>query len=140
MTFTKRIYFFLLLSISIAIPPLSVATPVLAEDLYVISNPGIKLSADEIREVFLGEKQFAGSVKIIPIDNHLVQTAFLSKVVKMEQAKYETSWTKKSFRDGLTPPASKSGDAEVINFVKSTPGAVGYVSVKPDGVTLIQKY
>ena len=117
-----------------------VSTPALAEDLYVISNPGIKLTAEDVREIFLGEKQFAGSVKIAPADNSAAQEAFLAKVMKMDTAKYNTSWTKKAFRDGLIPPATKSGDADVINFVKSTPGGVGYVTTKPGDVTVVQKY
>jgi hypothetical protein len=54
----------------------------------------------------------------------------------MSRNKYSSAWTKKSFRDGLTPPAMKSGDAEVIDFVKRNPGAVGYVSSAPSGVNV----
>ena len=117
----------------------TLATSALAEDLYVISHPGIHLLPDDIREVFLGEKQFSGSVKIVPVDNAPVQAAFLNQALKMDLAKYNTSWTKKSFRDGLTPPVTMSNDVQVTNYVKSTPGAVGYVATKPD-IAVIQKY
>lgn len=140
MNTTQRLCWAMLLSVGLSFPALSITNAAMAEDLYVISNPGIKLTPDEIREVFLGEKQFAGSVKIIPVENTQAQAAFLSKVIKLEQDKYNTSWTKKSFRDGLTPPIAKSGDAAVYSFVKSTPGAVGYVTTKPADVTLIEKY
>jgi ABC-type phosphate transport system substrate-binding protein len=56
----------------------------------------------------------------------------------MNSAKYAGIWTKKAFRDGLTAPAMKSGDAEVIEFVKRTPGAVGYVSSSPSGVNIVK--
>lgn len=118
----------------------SAATQALAEDLYVIANPNASITANDIREIFLGEKQFAGSVKLVPVDNAAAQADFLGKVIKMDAAKYSATWTKKSFRDGLNPPAAKSGDAEVLNYVKSTPGAVGYVISKPSNVTVIQKY
>jgi hypothetical protein len=49
-------------------------------------------------------------------------------------------WTKKSFREGINPPPVKSGDTEVADFVKKTPGAVGYVSSQPSGVNVIHKY
>jgi len=116
------------------------STGSLAADLYVIANSGVNLTVADAREVFLGEKQFSGSIKLVPVDNAAVQEAFLAKVVKMDSAKYASSWTKKSFRDGLTPPALKSGDAEVIEFVKRTPGAVGYVSTSPSNVSVIQKF
>ena len=114
----------------------------LAEDIYVIAHPAAGVTAADVREIFLGEKQFAGSVKIIPVDNTAIQEVFLSKVMKMDAAKYSTTWTKKAFRDGLSPPAPKSGgDADVTNYVKSTPGAVGYVTTKPGGgVAVVEKY
>jgi ABC-type phosphate transport system substrate-binding protein len=72
------------------------------------------------------------------IDNASAQGAFLSKFMQMEANKDNNMWTKKSFREGLTPPAVKSGDAEVIEYIKRTPGAIGYVSTKPAGVKIIQ--
>lgn len=112
----------------------------LAGDLYVIANASVSLAGSDVRDVFIGEKQVAGSTKLVPIDNAGAQKEFLDKVVKMDAAKYASTWTKKGFRDGLNPPALKSGDAEVIATVKSTPGAVGYVSTAPAGVSVVQKY
>ena len=107
-----------------------------AADVVVISHPGTTLSAGDVKDVFLGEKQFAGSIKLIPVDNVSLQSNFLSKIMNMTGDKYTSLWTKKSFRDGLTPPAMKSSDAEVIEYVKRTPGAVGYVSSAPSGVNV----
>lgn len=109
-------------------------------DLFVISNSATTIAATEIKEVFTGEKQFAGSTKLIPIDNGPAQENFLSAALKMEAARYNTIWTKKSFREGLSPPSVKSGDTEVLDFVRKTPGAVGYVKTQPSGVNIIQKY
>jgi ABC-type phosphate transport system substrate-binding protein len=124
---------------SAAILALCFAQGASAADVVVISNPELTISADEVKDIFLGEKQFAGSVKLIVIDNAAAQTGFLSRFMQMDAAKYNNIWTKKSFRDGLTPPAVKSGDAEVIEYVKRTPGAIGYVSSNPTGVKIIQK-
>lgn len=109
-----------------------------AENIVVISNSEIAVSAGEIRDIFLGEKQFAGGTKLVVIDNAALQGGFLSTVMHMDAAKYNGIWTKKSFRDGLTPPAVKSGDAEVIEYIKRTPGAIGYVSTTPAGVKVIR--
>ncbi|HSM98296.1 MAG TPA: hypothetical protein VLS47_04710, partial [Gallionella sp.] len=84
------------------------------------------------------EKQFAGSTKLVVIDNAALQGNFLSQAMHMDAAKYNGIWTKKSFRDGLTPPAVKSGDAEAIEYIKRTPGAIGYVSTTPAGVKVIR--
>lgn len=99
-----------------------------ATDLYVICNSRVSLTAADLRDLFLGEKQFAGVLKLIPVDNGVAQIAFLEKVLKMNAAKYSTAWTKKSFRDGLIPPIVVGSDVETIAYVKRTPGACSYVT------------
>ena len=126
-------------ALSLALALASSLSQAHADDLYIVANPSPSVTPADIREIFLGEKQFAGSVKIVPVDNSAAQADFLGKVMKMDTAKYNASWTKKSFRDGLNPPVLKSGDAEVLNYVKSTPGAIGYVVSKPSNVTVVQK-
>lgn len=106
----------------------------------VIANAGVLLSADEIRDVFLGEKQFAGSLKLIPVDNGSLHSEFLAKVLQTDERKYAARWTRKSFREGLAAPAVKGSDAEVIAFVRSTPGAIGYVSSSSPGVKVLEKF
>ena len=117
-----------------------VVSSVYAGDIFVIAHGDVTLSPDEIRDVFLGDKQLAGSVKLAPMDNSAAQADFLSKVVKVDAAKYTSIWAKKGFRDGINPPPVRGGDAEVISAVKSTPGAVGYVSKAPADAKVIQKY
>ena len=124
--------------ISTAALALFVSHSAYADDVVVISNSGINLSAGDIRDIYLGEKQFAGSTKLTPIDNAALQDDFISQQLKISDAKYTSIWTKKAFRDGLTPPAMKSGDAAVIEFVKRTLGAVGYVSSTPTGVNVVK--
>jgi len=99
-----------------------------ATDLYVICNARVPLTASDVRDVFLGEKQFAGAVRLVPVDNSSAQSVFLDKVLKMNAAKYSTTWTKKSFRDGINPPLLTGSDAEALAYVKRTPGACSYVT------------
>ncbi len=111
-----------------------------AGDLYITCSAGVMLTMADMRDVFLGEKQFAGPVKLLPVDNSAAQQDFLAKLLKMEGTKYTTMWTKKSFRDGATPPSTKSGDTEVIEYLKHTAGGCGYLSsAPPAGLTLIGK-
>ena len=111
-----------------------------AQQIFVIAHSGVQLDAAYVAEVFLGDKQFAGAVKIVPVDNGPLQENFVGKALNMDSAKYNGKWAKKSFREGLNPPPVKSGDAEVGEYVKRTPGAVGYVASVPAGVTVIRKY
>ena len=111
-----------------------------AGDLYIACSAGVALTMADVRDVFLGEKQFSGSVKLLPVDNGAAQADFLDKVMKMDSTKYTTAWTKKSFRDGSTPPSVKSGDGEVVEFLKHSPGGCGYLgSAPPAGLTLVGK-
>jgi ABC-type phosphate transport system substrate-binding protein len=106
----------------------------------VIANSAISLSADEVREVFLGERQLLGAVRLVPIDNSSIQAEFLSKVLQTDSAKYNARWTRKTFREGLPAPPLKGSDSEVIAFVRATPGAIGYVRKAPAGMTVVYSY
>ena len=119
---------------------LSLAGTAAAADMFVVAHPGVTLTADDVREVFVGEKQFAGSVKLAPMDNAALQAEFQSKVLKMDAGRYTTVWSKKGFREGLTPPAVRGTDNEVNASVKSTPGAIGYVSKPGPDVKVIHKF
>ena len=111
-----------------------------AGDLYIACSAGVTLTMAEVRDVFLGEKQFAGPVKLLPVDNSAAQADFLGKVMKMDAVKYATTWTKKSFRDGSTAPSVKGGDAEIVEYLKHTAGGCGYLaSAPPPGLTLVGK-
>ena len=111
-----------------------------AEDVYLVANPETQISSTDVKDIFSGEKQFFGSQKIVPVDNGTLQADFLAKVFKIPLDRYNALWTKKSFRYGINPPAVKVNDADVIAFVKSTPGAVGYVSKPSPAVKIIEKY
>ena len=109
-----------------------------AADLYLICNPGVSLAASDVRDLFLGEKQFAGAVRLVPVDNSAAQNVFLEKVLRMNAAKYSTTWTKKSFRDGINPPLVTGSDAEALAYVRRTPGACSYIgSANAAGVRVV---
>ena len=111
-----------------------------AEAGEVIAHESVTLTADEVRDVFLGEKQFSANLRLIPVDNDIVQTEFLAKVLQTDRQKYIARWRKKTFREGLPAPLSKGSDAAVIAFVRATPGAVGYIKGKAHGVKLLEKF
>lgn len=109
-------------------------------DIFLIANRDLAITPDEAREVYLGEKQLAGAVKLVPFDNSAAQAEFLSKVFTMDAGKYSTLWAKKGFREGLNPPAVRGSDAEIVAAVRSTPGGLGYVTAEPSGVKVLKKY
>jgi len=108
--------------------------------IYVIAGPGTSLTAAETKEVFLGDKTFSASTRLIPIDNLAIRDGFLAKVLGVNAAKYESIWTKKAFRDALNPPKTLDNDSAVLDYVKRTNGAVGYMTTAPVGVTVVGKF
>jgi ABC-type phosphate transport system substrate-binding protein len=119
---------------------LGASQAVVAGDVIVIAHSSVNASADELRDIFIGEKQSAGGTKLVPVDNGAVQADFLAKVVKVDANKYAAIWAKKGFREGINPPAVKGSDTEVIAFVKSTPGAIGYVTHAPADAKVLAKF
>jgi hypothetical protein len=112
-----------------------------AQQLYVICHPSVSLMPTDLRDVFLGDKQFTGGIALSLADNGAAREIFLQKVLKMDTAKYLTSWTKKAFRDGVNPPSLSGDDAEALEYVKRGPGRCSYVTTPPGpGVAIIAVY
>lgn len=114
--------------------------PAIGAELYVIANSSLSVDAASLKSIFLGETQFSGSTKLEPTDNSAAQAVFLNKVLSMDKAKYDGLWVKKSFRDGVNQPTARGSDAEVIEFVKKTPGGIGYVISPPQDVKVVQQF
>ena len=106
----------------------------------VIASGKITLTPDEIRDVFLGERHHAGGILLVPVDNAAAQEEFLSKVLQTDARKYYSRWTKKSFREGIVAPPLMGSDAEVMAFVRSNPGAVGYVKRPVRGFRVLHSF
>ncbi|MGZ3774522.1 MAG: phosphate ABC transporter substrate-binding protein [Pseudobdellovibrionaceae bacterium] len=110
-------------------------------DVYVISNSAVNISAGDIKDIFTGEKQSVGGTKLAVADNKAAIGEFTQKALGLDEAKYSATWSKKNFRDGVPLPKAKANDAETFDFVKSTPGGVGYsTSAPPAGITMVKKY
>jgi hypothetical protein len=119
---------------------LLLSPPSLAQaDIYVIANSTLSFRVDDIKLIYTGNMELLGSKKIRSLDNRSAQQEFLSKVLGLNADRYDSLWTMKCFRDGLTPPAVKENDSEVIAYVQKTPGAIGYVTTAPPPDVLLLK-
>ena len=117
------------------------AQPVRADIYVIVNSASLAVHPDDIKLIYTGDKEMSSGTKIKPLDNHLAQSEFLDKVMQLKANRYDALWTMKSFRDGLTTPSTKSSDSEVIAYVQSVPGAIGYVtSPPPAGVVVLKKY
>jgi len=107
----------------------------------IIAHPSVSLSWAEVRDVYLGEQQFVGAIKLVPTDNGVLLADFLAKVVQTDERTYAARWRRKASREGLHAPRLLRNDADVHAFVKATPGAVGYVNTAHDaGVKVLDSF
>jgi ABC-type phosphate transport system substrate-binding protein len=130
----------MLTRLALALVVLALLCPGRSHAGEVIMNDSVTLTPEQIRDVFLGEKQLSEGVRLVPVDNSEIQIEFLAKILQTDSQKYYARWTRKSFREGLTAPAVKGSDAEVIAFVKSTRGAIGYVRKPSVGLKVLQAF
>jgi ABC-type phosphate transport system substrate-binding protein len=90
------------------------------------------LAAADVSQLFLkkGDKWPDGS-EAVPVDQKVgasVREAFSQAVHQKSAAAVDAFWQKRIFSGRGLPPVTQGSDAQVLAFVKATPGAVGYVS------------
>ena len=105
-----------------------------AQGFQIIANSTVK--ADGIdkataEKVFLKKATSFGGVTVTPVDQAIassVRDAFSKAVLGRPAGAVNQYWQQQIFSGADVPPAIKASDDAVIEFVKSTAGAVGYVS------------
>jgi hypothetical protein len=110
-------------------------------DVVVVANTksGIdKLSRDEVINIFLGRfRQLPSGLSALPIDLPATQAeraTFYRLLVNKELADINAYWARLVFSGRTIPPRQAKSIEEVIDFVSTTPGAVGYLDrAKIDG-------
>jgi ABC-type phosphate transport system substrate-binding protein len=112
------------------------AAPVASADasFRVIVHPQVKgaqIPRASLSSIFLKQapRWGDGSV-VVPVDQSVrssVRSAFTSGVLQQGIVEVQVYWQRK-MASGITPPPVKSTDEEIVSFVASTPGAIGYVS------------
>lgn len=112
-----------------------VASPSHAQSFRVVvhsSNPVRSLSTDQASSLFLKKVtrwNDGGEVKPVDLsDGSAVRTTFSEEIHGKSVSAVKSYWQKMIFSGRATPPPELSNDAEVLAFVRSNPGAIGYVS------------
>lgn len=107
----------------------------------VIAHPSVRIDPADVRDVYLGERQLAGDLRLMPTDNLAAHEHFLAAILQTTVRSYEARWKRKTFREGLPPPPMKGSDAEVMSYVRSTPGAIGYLAgTAGPGVIVLDRF
>jgi ABC-type phosphate transport system substrate-binding protein len=108
-----------------------------AGDIVVIGHGSVgKLDAATVKGIYAGKVIEVGgaSISAVNMSSGSLRDRFLRHYLNQEDNKYIAYWTVRSFSGKGIPPKELSSTADVINFVKSTPGGIGYIDeseIKP---------
>ena len=124
------------------------ARPAGADASYrVIVNPQVKgtqIPRAALSSIFLKQaKVWGDGSAVLPVDQSVrsaVRKSFSSDVLQQGLVEVQVYWQRK-MSSGVVPPPVKPSDEEVVSYVASTPGAIGYVSAGaplPDSVKAVE--
>lgn len=144
-TALRRAHLPVLVSV-IAVAVLAVsAAPVASADatFRVIVHPQVKgsqIPRAALTSIFLKQApRWGDGSSVLPVDQSVrssVRKAFSSDVLQQGLVEVQVYWQRK-MASGVVPPPVRTSDEEIVSFVASTPGAIGYVSSSaplPDSV------
>ncbi len=120
----------------LAVALLGLAAPSQASAQFVVVvNAGTSaesMSKSDLSKIFQKKsRNLPDGTAAVPVDlptDSAVRAAFSDAVHGRGVSSIESYWQQQIFSGKDVPPETKATDAEVIAFVSSTPGGIGYVS------------
>ena len=118
-------------------------SPAADEGSFVVitaaANPASSIKRQELARFFLKKTgRWGDGHGVIPVDQSAgspVRAAFTRAVLAVEGmgqiSAVQNFWLQQVYSGRSTPPTVKASDAEVLAFVASNPGAIGYVGAAP---------
>jgi len=126
----------LVLTIAVAI-----AAPADAAKVIVNGIDAGAVDSDTVKQVFLGKSTKVDGQKVTfaVLKSGPTHDEFLSNVVGKSPSQFLSYWRKLAFSGKGSMPEEFGSEDALVAFVKSTPGAIGYVGegTATDGVTVV---
>jgi ABC-type phosphate transport system substrate-binding protein len=102
-----------------------------AADVVIVNpaTPATSLSADLVRDYFLGQKTAwsDGTKVVVVVAKNDADQAPLLDFLGRSRNQFEIGWKKLIFTGRVTTPVQVDSTAAVITRVAATPGAIGFV-------------
>ena len=117
------------------------------DEVAIVGHPGTtpeSIAAKDLARIFLKKKtKWPDGRAAEPVDQKRapeLRRVFSEQILGMSVDMVESHWQAQVFSGRNTPPLAFASDAEVLDYVRRTPGAVGYVSgaTSTSGVKLIR--
>ncbi len=94
-------------------------------------NPVASLTAEQVKEIYLGEKlRWDDNVPIHIVDynsSYPTRINFTNNILGLSIARVNKMWIKLSLAGSSIPPKILRSEAEVVENVSNDPSAIGYV-------------
>ena len=88
------------------------------------------LDAETLQKIYLGKVVEVGGRPVIPVNlakGNTLRTAFMQEVLAQDDDKFVAYWTVRRYIGKGSPPREFATIQEQIEFLRRTPGAVGYL-------------
>jgi ABC-type phosphate transport system substrate-binding protein len=121
------------------------ASPGLADGLLIIGSPQIpvaSVSIEQLADIYSLKKDFwSEDLQVVPVNREASSAErkrFTERVFNLSPQQLGEYWNRLSFQGKLPPPVQVS-DQAVLGFVRSIPGAIGYINGNqaPAGVKVL---
>ena len=126
---------------------LALPAPARAEDFLIIANPSVAIetpiSLKELTAIyFLRVTRWPDGSHIVPVNRELgspLRQEFTTRILKEDNQRLARYWNQMHF-EGKHPPLVQESGQSMLAFVRSVPGAIGYISAsqKPEGVKVLR--
>lgn len=116
-----------------------------AQDVFIVANKGLpmsEISASQLRDVFIGVRaRLNDGTHVVPVllKGGPAHEVFLRNHVGDSPEEFRARWRKAVFTGQGSMPREFRTEAEVLDYVAVTSGAIGYVSRirAPDAVRIL---
>lgn len=116
-----------------------------ASGLLVIASTQVSedtISVKQLADIYMLKKTFwADKTQVVPVNREALnpeREKFSETVFNLSQQELAEHWNRLRFQ-GKLPPLVQTSDEAVLGFVRSVPGAIGYINASqtPTGVKVL---
>ena len=120
-----------ILSLLLALGVCNGAPATAAGPLVVVANADTPaLDADTLQKIYLGKVVEVDGRPVVPVNlakGNVLRTAFMQQVLAQDDDKFIAYWTVRRYIGKGSPPREFATIEEQLEFLRKTPGAVGYL-------------
>ena len=103
-----------------------------ADGVVVIGHANMKpLDKQTVEKIYTGKNMKVGDVLVTAVNadvGSMLRERFLKAIIEKEEDSYTGRWLVMRAKGLGKPPKELPNAAAIINFVTTTPGAIGYIS------------